>query len=265
MQLKVKEPENPNEGNDNEQTGSSGQTNMVSNNDFMVPEQKDFIEGDGIFGNTQTFDSYMNTDNGLNGTGRKVDQYGNPYDTPYGNNTGNAGNQGYDPNNSGSSVSNKPRKLTKKEFYISPRNRKERDSIVISCIVIIAAALFDVVRVNFWLDILKKQIDMVNKMSETLGMQDEYYIDTKAIMTTQIIMSVILIALAVGIFIWKSRVCAISGFVFTIVNIIYTIVKAHNFRWYWTVIAFGYAMVATIRFNQAWKEYEEDGDWKREW
>ncbi len=203
----------------------------VTNNDYLKP-QDDFLVGDGIFGEYQ----------GLYGTGGSHS----------------------DVNDSVVGEESRPRKLTKKEFFQSPRNRKDRDRIIISTVVIIVAALFDVIRTDFWLSALKKQIEFANSLAETMGIE-EYVIDTQKIMNTQIIMSVILIGLAIGILVAKSRACALIGLAITFINCISTLISTHSFRWYWTMIAFGYATLATFSFAKAWQNYEENGDWKKDW
>ena len=261
MQLKVKEPEdNPNDVSDigtgntsnaGEQAGGNiGQSAApgVSNNSYLNDEM-DFLAEDGdMFGNTfSPSDNYSQTQSsGYNSNGQNIPG-------------------GQDPNAPGPEMSSRPRKLTKQEFFNSPRNRKDRDRIIISSIVIIATAIFDVVRVDFWLQALKKQIQFVNDLSEEFGLGEENMIDPQAIMRTQVILSVIFVALGIGIFIFKSRACAITGLAFTVINCLYTIIVAHNFRWYWTIIAFGYAVVATISFNKNWQEYEDHGEWKKDW
>ncbi|MCR5543201.1 MAG: hypothetical protein K6F55_03555 [Eubacterium sp.] len=246
MQLKVKEPENTPEntsGTETQPQNLGGQPDVpgVSNNGYLNDEM-DFLAEDGdMFGNQ------FSQNNGTgNGAGNGPQNYGVP------------GNSDPEP-------TSKPRKLTKQEFFNSPRNRKDRDRIIISSIVIIATAIFDVVRVDFWLQALKKQIQLVNDLSEEFGLGEENMIDPQAIMRTQVILSVIFVALGIGIFLFKSRACAITGLAFTVINCLYTIVVAHNFRWYWTIIAFGYAVVATISFNKNWQEYEDHGEWKKDW
>lgn len=175
-----------------------------------------------------------------------------------------AGNMNQNPDNLPGG-GERPRKLSKKEFFNSPRNRRDRDRIIISSIVVIVTAIFDVIRTDFWLTTFQRQIDMVNNLAEQFGMGAEYQIDTKAIMTTQIFLSVVLVCLGLGIFILKSRACAITGLVITAINLIMTLMRFREFRMYWAMIAFVYAVVATISFANSWKEYEENGDWKREW
>ena len=63
-------------------------------------------------------------------------------------------------------VNTKPRKLTKKEFFESPRNRKIRDQIIISSVVIIVAAIFDWVRTSFWIQTFGRKIEQMENMLE---------------------------------------------------------------------------------------------------
>ena len=130
--------------------------------------------------------------------------------------------------------------------------------------MVIVAAIFDIIRTDFWLTTFEKQIDYVNQLSEQFGMADQV-IDTHAIMTTQITLSVIMICLGLGVYIFKSRACALAGLGFTIVNFLYSLISAHELRMYWTIIAFGYAVMATFSYASAWKEYEEKGDWTKDW
>ncbi|SEQ16394.1 hypothetical protein SAMN02910369_01297 [Lachnospiraceae bacterium NE2001] len=284
MQLKVTEPEETNEAGIAEgQGGTNGdnaspQDNLTSNNDYFNPELEFDYEGDGIFGNSipQTMDSMSgnsvngNLANGVNlGTsyGNGMNDYyssgalddSGSYGTSKALNSNTLGGNDIPP------VGDRPRKLSKKEFFQSPRNRRDRDRIIISSIVVIVTSIFDVIRTDFWLSTFQRQIDMVNSLSEQFGLGSEYQIDTSGIMTTQIVLSVILICLGLGIFIFKSRACAAAGLAITGINFIMTLMRFRQFRMYWAFIAFVYAMLATVSFAKAWKEYEENGDWKREW
>ncbi len=287
MQLKVTEPEVTEE----EKAKSEAPDNTVNNNDYFNPELEFDYEG-GLFDEPKTFDSMANnqpTQNNLDpygGVSNTVDPYGSGVgtgagtgvgvgagsyysgagvNTPGGMNGGTqAGNMNQNPDNLPGG-GERPRKLSKKEFFNSPRNRRDRDRIIISSIVVIVTAIFDVIRTDFWLTTFQRQIDMVNNLAEQFGMGAEYQIDTKAIMTTQIFLSVVLVCLGLGIFILKSRACAITGLVITAINLIMTLMRFREFRMYWAMIAFVYAVVATISFANSWKEYEENGDWKREW
>lgn len=162
-------------------------------------------------------------------------------------------------------VNTKPRKLTKKEFFESPRNRKIRDQIIISSVVIIVAAIFDWVRTSFWIQTFAPTINKLNQLSEDLGLGQEYVIDTQKIMNTQITVSLILIGLGIGIFLFKNKWCALAGLFLTVFQTIYSIIVAHQFRWYWVIIAFGYATFATFTFDKEWKDYEDHGEWQRDW
>ena len=253
MQLKSQEPTETKE--ENVQPSITPQDNGVSNNDYFNPEQEFDFESDGIFGSTPSMNMPSDTVNNGNS------YYDNPWAASYStNNYGGPSNtvDNYNPESH-------PRKMTKKEFFEAPRNRKDRDRIIISSIVIIACAIFDWVRTSFFLQVFEKKIQTVNSLSEQFGLGEEYIIDVDKIMHTQIAVSLILIALAVGIFMIKSRACALTGLVVLIIYSLYTIMSVHQFRWYWTIIAFGYATVATFSVNKNWQEYEENGDWKKEW
>ena len=268
MQLKKVEPAEEQKSNSEGMPGSgivdsaAQESGAPSNNEFFNPELEFDPIGDGIFDTPKVTTtpnspySSSNTNNYYTNTNTNG-SYGNGTNNHAGAPSNSNENDKYDP-------STHPRKLTKKEFFDSPRNRKDRDRIIISAIVVIATAIFDVIRTDFWLSALKKQIDFVNDMSEQLGMS-EYVIDTQKIMTTQIIVSVILVALGLGILILKSRACAVAGFVLTVINFVSTLRSVHQFKWYWAMIAFVYAIAATFSFASNWKDYEENGDWKREW
>ena len=260
MQLKVTEPEVTEE--EKQETVPDG---TVNNNDYFNPELEFDYEG-GVSNTVDPYGSGAGTGAGT-GVGVGVGSYysGAGVNTPGGMNGGTqAGNMNQNPDNLPGG-GERPRKLSKQEFFNSPRNRKDRDRIIISSIVVIVTAIFDVIRTDFWLTTFQRQIDMVNNLAEQFGMGAEYQIDTKAIMTTQIFLSVVLVCLGLGIFILKSRACAITGLVITAINLIMTLMRFREFRMYWAMIAFGYAVVATISFANSWKEYEENGDWKREW
>ncbi|MBO4864787.1 MAG: hypothetical protein J5517_10500 [Eubacterium sp.] len=271
MQLKPIEPDETQNDVENG-NGSSPQQSQpadpyVSNNEFFNPEQEFDVTAGDMFGNPIPNESQLNGQT----MGQTVGVSGGPSYDPFSTNGAvynpNAGMEQYDnPGNYGLNEEDlRPRKLSKKEFYISPRNRKDRDRIVISSIVVIIAAIVDLIRTDFWLSTFKREIEMVNNLAEQLGVAGEYMIDTDKIMQTQIIISVFLIALGLGILIFKSRACAITGLVLTVIYFIAFLVQNHQFRFYYTVIAFGYATLATISFANSWKEYEENGDWKREW
>ena len=245
MQLKVTEPVVPEE--EKQETVPDG---TVSNNDYFNPELEFDYEG-GLFDEPRTFDNPMGTPSSVNPSGT------NNY---YAQSSGSTNNSNPMPG-----AGERPRKLSKKEFFDSPRNRRDRDQIIISSIVVIVTAIFDVIRTDFWLTTLQSQINFVNNMAEELGMGSQYQIDTKGIMTTQITLSVILVCLGLGIFILKSRVCAIIGLAITGINLIATLMHFGQFRMYWALIAFGYATLATISFASKWKDYEQNGDWKKEW
>lgn len=227
----------------------------TSNNTYFDPNYEFDVEAGGLFGTTPVFDSGRSDNPGMENMN---DQFQRESGDNFGGQSGSYGFQ--EP-----PVSDRPRKLSKKEFFNSPRNRKDRDRIILSSVVVIILAIFDIIRVDFWLSTFKNQIDMVNDLSEMFDLGEQYYIDTHKIMMTQVVFSVILISLGIGIFIWKSRVCAIAGIAITGINMIMTLVSTHQFRWYWTVIAFGYAVVATISYEKAWRDYEANGDWKRAW
>ena len=227
---------------------------IPSNNEYFTPEQEFDFESDGIFASTPSMNTQSNPVN--SGDSYYNNQGVDPYNTSSGN------QEQYGSNNNPESH---PRKMTKKEFFEAPRNRKDRDRIIISSIVIIACAIFDWVRTSFFLQVFEKKIQTVNSLSEQFGLGEEYIIDVDKIMHTQIAVSLILIGLAVGIFIVKSRACALSGLVVLVIYSLYTIMSVHQFRWYWTIIAFGYATAATFSFNKNWQEYEQNGDWKKEW
>ncbi len=248
MQLKVTEPVVPEE--EKQETVPDG---TVSNNDYFNPELEFDYEG-GLFDEPRTFDNPMGTPQSSdpNGAGGTNDYYAQS--------SGSTNNSNPMPG-----AGERPRKLSKKEFFDSPRNRRDRDQIIISSIVVIVTAIFDVIRTDFWLTTLQSQINFVNNMAEELGMGSQYQIDTKGIMTTQITLSVILVCLGLGIFILKSRVCAIVGLAITGINLIATLMHFGHFRMYWALIAFGYATLATISFASKWKDYEQNGDWKKEW
>lgn len=259
MQLKVTEPEVTEE--EKQETVPDG---TVSNNDYFNPELEFDYEG-GIFDEPRTFDNPMGTPSSVNPSGT------NPAGQSPSNGTG--GTNDYYAQSSGSTnnsnpmpgAGERPRKLSKKEFFDSPRNRRDRDQIIISSIVVIVTAIFDVIRTDFWLTTFQSQINFVNNMAEELGVGAQYQIDTKGIMTTQITLSVILVCLGLGIFILKSRVCAIVGLAITGINLIATLMHFGQFRMYWALIAFGYATLATISFASKWKDYEQNGDWKKSW
>lgn len=273
MQLKkpeepIEEPKTNNDGMPgsgiiNEAAAQSG---AASNNDFFNPEMEFDPIGDGIFDTPQPLNTGMNNQAGANAYGADTgaNMYGNMND-PYSAQPGAGTNYSQPGGPQEPDMSSHPRKLTKHEFFESPRNRKDRDRIILSSIVVIVLAICDVIRTDFWLSVFKKQIDLVNDLSSQFGLGEQYTIDPSKIMRTQIIISVLFIALAVGIWVYKSRACAIVGFVLTIINFILGLRSFGQFKWYWTVIAFIFAIGATFSFNSNWKDYEANGDWKREW
>ena len=264
MQLK-KDPNEVGETLDGVQQGTQQnvqetlQSAVPSNNDYFNPEQEFDFQGDGIFGNqsTNSFDMSDPNNQGMNNTGSYGAGMGGAgsYYNAGGNTTP---NDGYNPDSH-------PRKMSKQEFYESPRNRKNRDRIVISSIVIIVCAIADWIKTSFMVQLLRPQIEKLNELSETLGVGEQYIIDVDAIMRTQIIISLFFIALGVGIFILKSRACALTGLIISIIFMLYNIISAHKFNGYFSLIAFGFATAATFAAYSAWREYEENGDWKREW
>ena len=232
-----------------------------NNNDFFNPEQEFDFQGDGIFGSIPTLNNTGNSGMGGQNTGTGAGSY---YGAAGG--TGmNGGGYGQADNGGGFNPDTHPRKLSKQEFYESPNNRKNRDRIVISSIVIIVCAIADWIKASFMVSLLRPQVEKLNELSEAMGMAGEYQIDLDAIMRGQIIASLFFIGLGVGIFIFKSRACALTGLIYSIVNIIYMVVTAHKFSGYYSLIAFGFATAATFAMAKAWADYEDHGDWTREW
>ena len=259
MQLKKNEEEKVEQESSVQNSDSGNGVNQnsnqddLSNNGFYNPEQEfnpelEFDYQGGTFGNTATQD-YSNDMNSQGSGG-------------YYQNNGNSYGQQNDP--AGPGMGSRPRKLTKKEFFHSPRNRKDRDRIIISSVFIILTAIFDMVKTHFWLQTFENTINMLNEWSEQLGMT-ESIIDTHAIMMTTVTLSVIMICLGLGIYIFKSRACAVAGLSFSIINFLYSLLASHQIKMYWTLIAFGYAVVATFSYASAWKYYEEKGDWTKDW
>ena len=267
MQLKKNEDENIEQGrgvsssdsengmnpNSNQNSNQNNNLDNISNNDFYNPEQEfnpelEFDYQGGTFGNTPTQDVSANMNS--QGNSGYYQNNGNSYGQQ---------NNPIDPQ-----MSSRPRKLTKKEFFHSPRNRKDRDRIIISSVFIILTAIFDMVKTHFWLQTFENTINMLNEWSEQLGMT-ESIIDTHAIMMTTVTLSVIMICLGLGIYIFKSRACAVAGLSFSIINFLYSLLASHQIKMYWTIIAFGYAVVATFSYASAWKYYEEKGDWTKDW
>ncbi|MCR5214365.1 MAG: hypothetical protein K6E10_08095 [Eubacterium sp.] len=224
------------------------QDKRTSNNDFLNSEIIDDFDDVDMFGNKINHNPISNNYDGSNGDNSL---HGAPENDPYMSGVGE-----YPAEN------DLPRRLNRKEFFNSPRNRKDRDYIIISSVIVIIASIVDAFRVDFWLSALEKQINMVNSLSETFGLGEEYYIDVHKIMTTQIVMTVIFVALGLGVLLFQSRGCAIIGFVLIFSDCIYLAVTSEKIHFPITLIAFAFSIVATIRFNKAWIEYD-NGGWRR--
>ena len=144
------------------------------------------------------------------------------------------------------------RRLTKEEFVAREGNRKHRDRITISSIVIYVAAIIGI----FAADFLVKTIENMNGMIEALG--GEPY-DVSGYMSSQIFVSIVMICLGIGIQLFKSRICAIIGLVGSGINVIATFIMYHKFGGYYVFLAFCYATAATFALSSRWKEYESTG------
>lgn len=247
-----------------EATIETAKESGYSNNDFFNPEQEFDFQGDGIFDPTPTLND--NASSGVGGSDPYYGSSGAPGMNGGGYSSG-VNNGGYDHGvgNDGYNPDSHPRKMTKQEFYESPQNRKNRDRMVISSIVIIVCAIADWIRTSFTVSLLRSRIEKLNEITDTLGMGEQYIIDVDAIMRGQIIASIFFIILGIGIFKFKSRACALTGLIYSIVNMIYVLATAHRISGYYSLIAFIYATVATFALARAWKDYEDHGDWTREW
>ena len=144
------------------------------------------------------------------------------------------------------------RKLTKPEFYAREGNRKQRDRITISSVVIYVTAIIGI----FAADFLVKTIESLNDMIVAMG--GEPY-DVSGYMSSQIFVSIVMIGLGIGIQLFKSRVCAIIGLVGSAINVLATLVTYHKFGGYYVFLAFCYATAATFALAKRWDEYDKTG------
>ena len=108
----------------------------------------------------------------------------------------------------------------------------------------------------FAADILVKAIENLNDYMVALG--GEPY-DTSGFMTSQIIVSLIMVGLGIGIQMFKNRVCALIGLVGSAINVLATFSAYHKFGGWYLFLAFCYATAATFALNQRWNEYERTG------
>lgn len=70
---------------------------------------------------------------------------------------------------------------------------------------------------------------------------------------------VLVLGLALGVHIAKSRVCAGVMTVYSLINMIGTVIATGRLTGYLPVIAAIYALVETCNFHKAWKEYSLTG------
>lgn len=183
-----------------------------------------------------------------------LDGYYNPANQSVGN-SGFYGNTAYgynQPSVFDAPYEEPPKKLTKPEFIAREGNRKHRDRITISAIVIYVAAIIGI----FAADFLVKTIESLNDYMVALG--GEPY-DTSGYMTSQILVSMIMIGLGVGIQMFKSRACALIGLAGSAINMIATFIAYHKLGGYYVFLAFCYATAATFTLANRWKEYEMTG------
>lgn len=70
---------------------------------------------------------------------------------------------------------------------------------------------------------------------------------------------ILVLGLALGIHIAKSRVCAGAMTIYSLINVIATAIGTGRLTGYLPVIAAIYALVETCNFHKAWKEYSSTG------
>ncbi len=67
---------------------------------------------------------------------------------------------------------------------------------------------------------------------------------------------VILLVLGLLIHLKQSRACAIILLVYSLINVVYTIISTQSFGGYLIVIAGIFAVIYTFKFDKAWKAYQ---------
>ena len=258
MQLKPREDEPNTEGLDSGAVDTESVNVSSEYNGDQRPSNNDFLN------DPKPMDDFSDLEEepyviGMNGSGVGLNPNSNVNSNGYMNSNGNmnlGGVPGGVSNEEFYDVGNEPERiLTKKEFYNKIEFRIFKDQITLSSIFIIIASIYGLLRVQFWLQAMAKQIEFVNDMASQFGMAEQA-IDTKAIMNGQIFMTVIMVALALGILFLRSRVCAVSGLVISVVNMIYMVVQYHKLSLTWVMLAFIYATMSTIRMGSEWDDYQ---------
>ena len=258
MQLKPREDEPNTEGLDSGAVDTESVNVSSEYNGDLRPSNNDFLN------DPKPMDDFSDLEEepyviGMNGSGVGLNPNSNMNSSGNMNPNGNmnpGGVPGGVSNEEFYNVGNEPERiLTKKEFYNKIEFRKFKDQITLSSIFIIIASIYGLLRVQFWLQAMAKQIEFVNDMASQFGMAEQA-IDTKAIMNGQIFMTVIMVALALGILFLRSRVCAVSGLVISVVNMIYMVVQYHKLSLTWVMLAFIYATMSTFRMGSEWDDYQ---------
>lgn len=71
----------------------------------------------------------------------------------------------------------------------------------------------------------------------------------------------LLLGLGLGIQLGKSRACAIVLLVYSVINMLFSLVTTGRLGGYLVVICGVYAVISTFQFQKAWKEYETTGSY----
>lgn len=120
--------------------------------------------------------------------------------------------------------------MSKDEFYKHPALKKCRGNINGSAIIMYICA-----GITFIINVLVA--------SNIFGLVDVF----------------ILVGLALGIQLGKSRVCAIISCVYAAFNVIYMIIATGSAGGYLVLIAAIYAIIATFQYHKAWDTYQKTG------
>lgn len=120
--------------------------------------------------------------------------------------------------------------MTKSQFSKHPNMKKCRSNILGSAIILYVCAA-----ITFLLNVVV--------MKNIYGMADV----------------MILVGLALGIQLAKSRVCAVIIMIYSILNVFYMIIETGRIGGYLVVIAAVWAVVYTFKFQDAWQTYLRTG------
>ncbi len=122
-----------------------------------------------------------------------------------------------------------PQPTSKKEFLKHPNLSKTRNTLITSAVVLYLCSVLSLV---------------VGLIAGNYSI----FIDV-----------LLMVGLGLGIQLAQSRVCAVIITIYSIINVLYTIIATGTFGGYLIVIGAICALISTFQFQSAWKKYKSTG------